>query len=160
MHRDLVPIIAQRLSERDQTLGCAESCTGGLLSAKLVAFPGISQIFNGSIVAYSNRIKHLMLGVPESVLRTNGAVSSVVAVKMAVGAKKVLGSDWALSITGIAGPSGGSRSKPVGLVYFAVVGPGVELWDVQQFKGERVEVQKQSAEHALQLLWQELNRGD
>ena len=152
-----VELIHQRLALRGETLALAESCTGGLLSSQLAAQAGISEVFIGGVVVYSNRLKTQLLKVPANLLKSSGAVSLPVAVKMARGAQKELGSDWAVSITGVAGPSGGSVDKPVGTVCFAIVGPGFEVSERQQFRGDRVEIQKQSAAHALQLLLQSLN---
>lgn len=152
----LVTQLAGALRSRGLTVGFAESCTGGLLSSMMAAMPGISDVFVGSIVSYSNHVKENVLGVPNSQLRTFGAVSLPVARSMAFGARAVLGVDWCVSITGIAGPGGGSMAKPVGTVCFGVRGPGVEKVIQEQFTGSRHVVQKASAEHALRLLLEEL----
>jgi nicotinamide-nucleotide amidase len=102
-------------------LAAAESCTGGLVAAALTAIAGSSDVFDCSFVSYSNAAKQKLLGVPAAILRRYGAVSGETAAAMAKGALKRSGADCAVSITGIAGPSGGSKRKPVGLVHFAAV---------------------------------------
>ena len=103
-------------------LATAESCTGGLVAAALTAIAGSSDVFECSFVSYSNEAKQKLLGVPATLLRRYGAVSGETAVAMAKGALKRSAADCAVSITGIAGPSGGSKEKPVGLVYFPAIG--------------------------------------
>jgi nicotinamide-nucleotide amidase len=156
----LVTELANALRARGLTVGFAESCTGGLLSSMMASMPGVSDVFVGSIVCYSNQVKENVLGVPASQLRTFGAVSVPVAKSMAAGARRVLGADWCVSITGIAGPGGGSPAKPVGTVCFGVRGPGVEKVQQEQFTGSRHVVQKASAEHALRLLLEELGESE
>lgn len=107
-------------SLQQQTLCFAESCTGGLLSAVITEIPGVSSIFNGSVVSYSNRVKNNILGVAEDILLKKGAVSRECSIQMAVGARYALKSNYALSITGIAGPDGGSEKKPVGTVWIGI----------------------------------------
>lgn len=135
----------------------AESCTGGKLSAKLTENPGVSDVFMGSVVCYANSAKEDILGVQRDSLIKEGAVSETVALEMAKGAKRVLKSDWSVAITGIAGPDGGTKDKPVGLVCFGVVGPGIEYTEKKLFMSEpgsdqRVRIQEQSAEWALDSL--------
>lgn len=150
---ELVMAAATGLRLRDsQTIGFAESCTGGLLSATFAAQAGISDVFLGSVVTYSNSVKEQMLGVSPSLLRTVGAVSPQVALEMAEGARRVIGSTWAIGVTGIAGPGGATPDKPVGTVCFAWVGPGFDRSERQQFVGSRSEIQKQSVRHALTIL--------
>lgn len=137
--------LAKTLRTRSATLSLAESCTGGLVSARIAALSGVSDVYRGGVVAYSNDLKLQILKVPPAVLRQLGAVSNTVAIWMARGAREQLRSDWAASITGIAGPSGGTPLKPVGTVCFAVVGPGVEWAASRHFKGDRSAIQDQSA---------------
>lgn len=119
--------VAEMLVERGQTLAVAESCTGGALSAKFTAMSGASDYFVGSVVSYSNDVKAKVLGVSEADLVEYGAVSEQVARQMAEGVRLLCGSTWGISTTGIAGPTGGTEQKPVGLVWMAVAGPdGVE----------------------------------
>ena len=106
----------------------------------------------GGLVTYSNRMKREILGVPSSILSTLGAVSRPVALEMARGAKALTHTTWAVSITGIAGPTGGTDKKPVGTVCFAVVGPGFEWTSQERLEGSRAEVQQASAQFAVQKL--------
>lgn len=119
----LASVIGDLLRAAGQTLSVAESCTGGGLGRMITAVPGSSSYFLGGIISYDNSVKVNLLGVSSLTLETDGAVSSTVAGQMAAGVKKYLGTDWGLSITGIAGPGGGSDEKPVGLVYIGVAGP-------------------------------------
>ena len=118
--------VGELLLRRGLTLATAESCTGGLLSDRLTNVPGSSGFFLGGVVAYSNRLKETLLDVAPETLRAHGAVSSETARQMARGARERLGADVALSITGIAGPTGGTAEKPVGLMYVALSSPNKE----------------------------------
>lgn len=149
----------QVLRARQQTVGFAESCTGGLLSAKMAAIAGVSDVFLGSLVSYSNLAKENLLGVSPHTLKLDGAVSDRVVRQMACGARKQLKTNWAVAITGIAGPSGGTLEKPVGTVWFAVTGPQVDVTEKKNFSGDRNQIQEQSAQFALELLLGELKRG-
>jgi PncC family amidohydrolase len=113
--------VVQLLCARNLTLTAAESCTGGLLSGAVTSVGGASQIFSLGIVAYANEIKEQILGVKTETLETYGAVSAQCAAEMAQGARKLADSDIGISVTGIAGPTGGTPEKPVGTVYFACV---------------------------------------
>lgn len=108
------------LLEKGLTLAVAESCTGGGLGDALTDIAGSSAYFLGGVIAYSNAVKEAVLGVPHALLEEEGAVSPEVAIAMAEGARRLIGADLALSITGIAGPGGGTESKPVGLVYIGL----------------------------------------
>jgi len=119
----LASVVLKRLGQTGQTLSVAESCTGGGLGAELTAVPGASSVMLGGVISYSNAIKRDLLSVPEELLEQHGAVSAPVAEAMALGVRRLTGSDWALSITGIAGPDGGTPEKPVGLVFVGVAGP-------------------------------------
>ncbi|MEB3353985.1 MAG: competence/damage-inducible protein A [Cyanobacteriota bacterium] len=119
----LASVVLAQLRQRGQTLAVAESCTGGGLGAALAAVPGASEVFVGGVIAYANSVKQELLRVPAELLAAHGAVSDPVAKAMADGARRVTGADWALAVTGIAGPGGGSAEKPVGLVHIAVAGP-------------------------------------
>jgi nicotinamide-nucleotide amidase len=119
----LASVLLEQLRSRGQTLAVAESCTGGGLGAALAAVPGASDVLLGGVIAYANSVKQGLLGVPAALLETHGAVSDPVARAMAEGARRATGAAWALAITGVAGPGGGSAEKPVGLVHIAVAGP-------------------------------------
>lgn len=148
--------IVNVLLERGETVAFAESCTGGLLSSQFTAMPGVSKVFYGSVVAYANEAKENFLGVARETLREHGAVSAETALEMAAGAQARFGSTWAVSITGIAGPDGGTKEKPVGTVFIGLVGPQLEQTARKQFDGNRQDVQKASAQFALDLLLAEL----
>ena len=120
---ELEQIIFRLFRERGLTLATAESCTGGLLAHRMTNVPGVSEIFMGGAVVYSNRLKEQVLGVPAEMLEQYGAVSAPVARAMAEGARVRFQVDWAVGITGIAGPSGGTPEKPVGTVFIGVAGP-------------------------------------
>jgi len=115
--------LGRLLLEKDSTVALAESCTGGLASHMMTQVPGSSAYFLMSAVTYSNRAKEKVLGIPGSLISEHGAVSSRVAAEMAVRVREISEADWSASITGIAGPDGGSTEKPVGLVYFGIAGP-------------------------------------
>jgi nicotinamide-nucleotide amidase len=119
----LASVVLERLRQRGETLAVAESCTGGGLGAALTAVPGSSDVFLGGVIAYANSVKQGLLGVPEALLAEHGAVSDAVAIAMADGVRRRTGSTWALAVTGVAGPGGGSAEKPVGLVHIALAGP-------------------------------------
>lgn len=119
----LASVVLQRLRQRGETLAVAESCTGGGLGAALTAVPGASDVFLGGVIAYANALKQALLDVPAALLQEVGAVSDPVAIAMAEGVRRRTGSTWALAVTGIAGPGGGSAEKPVGLVHIALAGP-------------------------------------
>lgn len=120
--RNCVARTIEVLRDNQLTVGFAESCTGGLLSSAFTQVPGVSQYFLGSVVSYANSIKQDILGVEEAVLKNNGAVSVECAKQMSEGVLKLLKAKCALAITGIAGPAGGSKEKPVGTVYIAISG--------------------------------------
>jgi PncC family amidohydrolase len=153
----LVEELSELLRSRGETLSLAESCTGGLTSSMLTSLPGVSDVYVGGVVAYANSVKENLLDVPKRFLQSVGAVSLPVAKSMASGVRKKLGSTWGVSITGIAGPGGGSPLKPVGTVCFGVSGPGVERTVQMQFTGNRQVIQKASAEYAIRLLIAELD---
>ncbi|MFP3937221.1 MAG: competence/damage-inducible protein A [Phycisphaerae bacterium] len=115
-------VVGRLLRAHGQTLATAESCTGGMVGELLTSVPGSTDYYLGGVVAYSNALKRDMLGVSEETLETHGAVSSEVAEDMASGARQRLGADWAVSLTGIAGPGGGTEEKPVGLVFVGLAG--------------------------------------
>ena len=116
----LAQIVVEGLNEQGRSLALAESCTGGLVAKTITDIPGASACFLLSAVTYANEAKRDLLGVPEEILQNHGAVSAPCATAMAEGVRRISGADLALSITGIAGPGGGSEDKPIGTVYFAL----------------------------------------
>ncbi|MES3037709.1 MAG: CinA family protein [Bdellovibrionota bacterium] len=146
------------LSENKLTLSLAESCTGGLLSALITENAGVSPNFLGSVVSYSNEAKENVLGVRRDSLHDEGAVSEAVARQMAQGVRLSFQSDWSASITGVAGPSGGTPTKPVGTVWIAVAGPGFEESRKFFFEGDRKEIQAKSAESAAGILCESIRQ--
>jgi nicotinamide-nucleotide amidase len=153
--RDEEPIEAHVLAlcrERGWTMGTAESCTGGLVAARLTGIPGSSDVFRGGVVAYANEIKQAELDVPADLLAEHGAVSPEVAEAMAKGARARLGVDVVVSVTGIAGPDGGTEEKPVGLVYLHAEGPGGGVGREFSFPGDRPSIRARSVVGALHLV--------
>jgi nicotinamide-nucleotide amidase len=137
---------------RGWTLATAESCTGGLVAARLTGIPGSSDVFRGGVVAYANEVKERELGVPAALLAAHGAVSPEAAEAMARGARERLGVDVAVSVTGIAGPDGGTAEKPVGLVYLHAEGPEGGVGREFSFPGDRASIRARSAVGALHLV--------
>ncbi len=149
---ELAKQIHERFISRHQTISAAESCTGGGFLATLVKVPRASEYVAGGVVAYSNESKFNLLGVSKPVLGAAGAVSKEVAVQMAKGAKKKLQSTWAVGITGIAGPTGGSAEKPVGTVCIAIIGPAFEYSEINLFSGSRESVIEATIKKTMQLV--------
>ena len=150
--RSTAELVLDLLRARDLTLATAESCTGGLVAARLTDVPGSSDVFLGGIVAYADEVKIAQLGVPEGVLAEHGAVSEEAAAAMAQGARARLGADVAVSVTGVAGPGGGTGEKPVGLVFLHAAGPGGELARRLDFPGDRETIRQRAAVVALHLV--------
>ncbi|HET8652755.1 MAG TPA: competence/damage-inducible protein A [Gaiellaceae bacterium] len=150
--RPVEAIVLDLAREEGVTIATAESCTGGLVGARLTSVPGSSNVFVGGVVAYDDRLKRGLLDVPEELLGRHGAVSAEVAEAMADGARKRLEADVAVSVTGVAGPGGGTAEKPVGLVFVHAAGPdggqAVEL----RLPGDRDAVRRRAAASALHLL--------
>jgi nicotinamide-nucleotide amidase len=144
--------VHESLRRRRHTLATAESCTGGLISTRLTDVAGASGVFMGGIVSYSNQAKESILGVPHELLVAHGAVSEEVARAMAAAARERFAADWAIGITGIAGPTGGTPEKPVGLVHWAVAGAGGTEARHRVLPGNRAIVREWSANAALDLL--------
>jgi len=151
--------IGEQLRRRDETLAVAESLTGGLVSARVTSVPGASDYFDRGVVAYSNRAKQTHLGVSRESLDSDGAVSESVAREMARGIRDTAAATWGVSTTGIAGPTGGTAEKPVGLVYIGVAYAGA--WGTDSsfsrverhvFDGDRAAVAQQSTTQALRAL--------
>lgn len=144
--------IGRLLVKGGMTLSVAESCTGGLLGHKITAVSGSSEYFLGGMMAYSNEVKKELLGVDPLILREHGAVSEPVAKEMAEKIRRLFHTDIGLSITGIAGPEGGTPEKPLGLVYIGLAGRDRTLVRRFVFEGNRLEVKDAASNTALQLL--------
>jgi len=140
------------LRNKGLTLSAAESCTGGLVSDRITNISGSSDYFLGSAVTYSNEAKRDVLGVSEASLKKYGAVSEQVAKEMALGCRKTFGSDIGISTTGIAGPTGGSKEKPVGLVWFAVADGQTIVAEKEIFSGDRIDIKNDAAMHAINMV--------
>ena len=155
---DLASVVGRLLRESGTTIALAESCTGGLASAMLTETPGSSAYFLGSVVSYANDAKESLLGVREATIRAHGAVSAESAVEMARGARERFDADLAMSITGIAGPDGGTPEKPVGTVFLALAGRnGPDISKKRLFVGDRSVIRRASAIHALELVRRHLS---
>ena len=153
MNKEALEItIGEILTAKNLTLALAESCTGGLVGHRLTEVPGSSTYFLGGIVAYAYDAKERLLGVKHDTLYRHGAVSAKTALEMARGARHALGTDLGLSVTGIAGPSGGTPDKPVGLTYIALSARDDKRCERHVWAGDRSENKVLSAEAALDLL--------
>ncbi len=152
--RPLVENLKKRFEKVHETLALAESCTGGLLSASIASLPGVSNFYLGCVVSYHSTVKNKILRVPNPLIRSLGEVSEPVAMAMAKGACDEIGSSWAAAVTGIAGPTGGTIEKPVGMVCFGFVGPDISETDTQYFPPQwsREKIQQASAQFALEAL--------
>lgn len=150
--RGMPQVIRDLLIDKKKTVSFAESCTGGLISGSLTDLPGVSPVFLGGVVAYNNQVKIDLLHVSVDILRDEGAVSEACAIAMATGCRDIMKTDFAVSVTGIAGPDGASDEKPVGLVYIAIA--DVNGTEVIRLKlaGNRIRIRKVSVLQALNLL--------
>jgi len=148
--------VGQALKARGATVTTAESCTGGWVAKTLTDIAGSSAWFERGFVTYSNEAKSQMIGVSEATLLDHGAVSEPVVVEMAIGALRAARADYAISVSGIAGPEGGSAEKPVGTVWFGVASAsGQGVTQRECFAGDREAVRRQATAYALNLLWQQ-----
>jgi nicotinamide-nucleotide amidase len=145
-------LVLESARSQGLSLATAESCTGGLVAARLTSVPGASDVFLGGIVSYDNEVKLGQLGVPEETLAAHGAVSAETAAAMAAGARESLEADVAVSTTGIAGPDGGTPEKPVGLVYLHVSAPGAEKSRELRLPGDREAIRRRATAAALHLV--------
>lgn len=144
--------VIERLAAMGKTLATAESCTGGLVGQTLTSVSGASRVYRGGIISYCNEIKYRLLNVDQELLDTLGAVSAPVAEQMAQGARKALQTDYALSVTGIAGPNSDETGKPVGLVYLGVSSENDTIVKEYHFDGDREQIRSQACKEALRLL--------
>jgi nicotinamide-nucleotide amidase len=149
---DLAAVVLSASEARGLHIAVAESCTGGLLGARLTAIPGSSSVVLGGVIAYSNAVKRDLLGVKQETLDANGAVSEPVAIEMAAGARERLGAEIGISITGVAGPAGGTADKPVGLVWIAVDVEGSVRTHGSRLIGDRAEIRFRSTQAALEIV--------
>lgn len=147
-----IVVLLELLKKKDLKIGFCESCTGGLISSEFTKLPGVSSVFDRAIITYSNDSKIEELDVNIETLEKYGAVSKEVAIEMARGLFKKANLDITLSVTGIAGPNGGSKNKPVGLVYICIYFNNIAYVYKNYFKGNRIKIQKQTAEKAVELL--------
>jgi nicotinamide-nucleotide amidase len=150
---DLAALVVERARARGERLVVAESCTGGLLGGRITAIPGSSDVFDGGVIAYDDRVKTGLLEVPGELIRTHGAVSEAVCAAMARGVAARFHAGLAMAITGIAGPGGGSAEKPVGLVWFASLAGGEVQVQSYIFPGKRDEIRARAAQAALLQLY-------
>ena len=147
---DTLPeVLGKELLSRKQTIAFAESCTGGLASSMMTDVPGSSEYVKGSVISYTNEVKNQLIDVSKTTLSKKGAVSEETALEMAKGVREVIGSDMAVSITGLAGPGGGTRKKPVGLVYIAVADANGASCQKFNFAGTRTQIKQRAAMAAL-----------
>ena len=144
--------LVKRLAELGRTCATAESCTGGGVGSAITAVPGASAVFLGGIVSYANSVKRDVLGVGRDVLEGAGPVSAECAAQMADGARRVVGADYAVSVTGLAGP-GGDGTHPEGFVWFGLAAPDGTTTESRVFAGGRDAVRAAAVEHALWLLF-------
>ncbi|MDI6809694.1 MAG: CinA family protein [Candidatus Eisenbacteria bacterium] len=149
----LEKLIGDHLRKNGWTLSIAESCTGGLINDRITDVPGSSNYYEGGMVSYSNKSKTELLGVPEAYIKRFGAVSPQVAKKMAQGVRKAFNTTFGLSTTGIAGPTGGSKKKPLGLVFIAVSDGKRTIVKKEKLKGNRKGIKRESACRSLKYLY-------
>lgn len=148
--------IVALMREKNLTLAAAESCTGGMLSSRIIDVAGVSDVYKAGFVTYANEAKQKLIGVKEETLMKYGAVSEQTAREMVAGALRAAEADMAVAITGIAGPGGGTKEKPVGLVYIACGSVEEIVVECCLFDGSRSEIRQASAEHALEMLYREI----
>jgi len=153
----LESVVGALLLKSAKTIAVAESCTGGLVAHRLTNVSGSSKYFRMGIVAYSNSVKVALLSVPYDTLRRFGAVSKNVACAMAKGIRKLSGCDMSLGITGIAGPTGGTKKRPVGLVFISFTSNVITTTRKCSFLGSREEIKRQTADAALDLVLKNIN---
>lgn len=156
---DLAAVVLDQLRVRGQTLATAESCTGGMIGARVTAVPGSSDVYLGGVVSYANRIKIELLDVAEATIATMGAVSDPVVAAMAQGVARRLGADVAVAVSGVAGPGGGTADKPVGTVAFGWWVGGRVSTATSRLLGDREQIRIRAAHAALVGLWRRLREG-
>lgn len=158
MNLELGAHVHAELVRRGQTICCAESLTGGAVADALTAAPGASESFVGGVVSYATEVKTGLLRVPQDVVAEHGVVSAPCAAAMARGVRELLGTDWAVSTTGVAGPDS-QEGKPVGRVYVGVDGPAGTTTHELDLDGERAQVREEAVRHAVEAVLHQLQRG-
>jgi len=148
----IVKQIHMLLLKNKKTIAVAESCTGGLISKILTDNPGSSNYFLAGIVSYNNKAKEKILKIPAAIIKKHAAVSKEIASLMAKSIQKISGADLGIGVTGIAGPGGGTKNKPVGTIFIAISGAGFSVTRKLRLKGTRANIRKQTATAALKLL--------
>ncbi len=149
--------LGKALLQRGATVTTAESCTGGGIAEAITAVPGSSQWFESGYITYANNAKQAMLGVEQHILQQYGSVSEQVVSQMAAGALEITGADYAIAVSGIAGPDGGSVEKPVGNVWICCMGPAKNHSQQFQFQGDRQAVREQAIKNSLEQLLHQIN---
>ena len=149
---DISKQMVEKLLQKNITITTAESCTGGLIASEITKYSGVSAIYPGSVVSYSNHIKQKVLGVSEKTLIDFGAVSKECVKEMCFGVQKLMESDIAVAVSGIAGPTGGSKEKPVGLVFIAVLYHDKIVIEKNIFSGSRIEVQQKTKNRVFEII--------
>lgn len=152
----LAQAVLRESHEAGLTIAAAESCTGGMIAAALTDVPGSSDVFLGGVVSYSDHLKETALHVPAETLSSQGAVSAETAEAMALGVRELTGADVCVSVTGVAGPGGGTAEKPVGLVWFGVLSSRGAFQESFRFPGERAIVRMRATTRALELVRREI----
>ncbi len=155
--KNIETVLVELLIENKMKLATAESCTGGLIAQKITSVPGASECFDCGVVTYSNEQKHKLLGVSEETLGKYGAVSEQTALEMCQGVKKLADADYGISVTGIAGPGGGTPEKPVGTVWIGICGTDIHKAEKYVFDGDRNQVRESTAKTALKIVKDAIN---
>jgi nicotinamide-nucleotide amidase len=159
-NKKIEEVVVHLLTKQKRTLALAESCTGGLIANQITNVPGASKVFSGGIVAYSNEVKEKFLGVRSATLKKSGAVSENVAREMAEGARKKFGADFAIAVTGIAGPTGRTKSKPVGTVFIGLAGRFETVVERKSNFFGREKFKEITSRQALEMLLLKLQKSD
>ncbi len=155
--KNIENILVELLIEKKMKLATAESCTGGLIAQKITSVPGASECFDCGVVTYSNEQKHKLLGVSNETLEKFGAVSEQTALEMCKGVRKLADADFGISVTGIAGPGGGTPQKPVGTVWIGICSENIHKAKKFVFDGNRNQVRGSTAETALEMVKEAIN---
>ncbi len=155
--KSIETILVELLIENKMKLATAESCTGGLIAQKITSVPGASECFDCGVVTYSNQQKHKLLGVSTETLEKFGAVSEQTALEMCKGVRTLAAADFGISVTGIAGPGGGTPQKPVGTVWIGICGENVHKAEKFIFDGDRTSVRESTAMTALEMVKKAIN---